>query len=296
MKEISLKILSFFLALLIVLYVYAGKKMVFFRDVPIEFLNLPPEKVIVESSAFSVKLKISGSKSVLETVKPSIRAEVDLSEVKDGLNIIEMNSKNIKAPPYVKVLSIIPQSIEVKVDPVIKKSLPVKVKIPEEEDYVITNLKTVPAEVTVEFPKSYEVKEEVIWVEVEKRCDREGDFVYQTPVSLVSENLLTVVPGKVKVKWSCEKKMVELTLQKLPVQMVNKREGVKYLLKPDKINLKIRGWSKDLKRMDLKKEIKAIIRVEDYSPGTYRVEPVIELPEGIELIEGKSPQLELIVR
>jgi YbbR domain-containing protein len=296
MKEIPLKILSLFLALLIVLYVYTGKKMVFFRDVPIDFLNLPPEKVIVESSAFSVKIKMSGSKRVLETVKPSIRAEVDLSDAKDGLNIIEITSKNIKVPPYVKILSVIPQSIEVKVEPIIKKSLPVMVKISSDEDYVVANLKTVPSEVVVEFPKGYEVKEDAIRVELEKKCDREGNFVYQTPVSLGSENLLTISPPKIKVKWICEKKLEELTLQKVPVQIANKREGVKYFLKPDRIDLKIRGWSKDLKRMDLKKEIRATVKVEDYPPGTYKVEPEIQLPEGIELIEGENQKLELVVR
>jgi YbbR domain-containing protein len=295
MKEINLKILSLFLAILVWLYVYGGKKLVLFRDVPIDFLNLPPEKVILESSAFSVKIKLSGSKRVLETVKPPIRAEIDLSSVRDGLNIIEITTKNIKVPPYVKILSVFPQTIEVKVDSISKRALPVIVKISSDENYVVKNIKAIPSEVFVEFPKSHILKEDFLLLEVEKKCDAEGNFVYQSPVPLNSENFLKITPGEIKVKWTCEKKIEELIVRKIPVIIKNKKEGMKYLLKPDKIDLKIKGWSKDLKGMDFKKEIEAAVEAED-KPGTYEVEPKIKIPDGIELVDGEKQKLELIVK
>jgi len=296
MKKMNLKILSLFLAVLIWLYVYGDKKLVFFRDVPVDFLNLPPEKVILESSVFSVKIKLSGSKRVLETVRPSIHAEIDLSSVRDGLNIIEINTKNIKVPPYVKILSVFPQTIEVKIDSISKRALPVIAKISSDENYVVRDIKIIPSEVVVEFPKSYILKKDHLLLEIEKKCSTEGNFVYQSPVPLNSENFLKITPGEIKVKWTCEKKIEELILRKIPVLIKNKKEGMKYFLKPDKIDLKIRGWSKDLKRMDFKKEIEAIVEAGNYERGNYEVEPKIKIPDGIELVDVEKQKLELIVR
>ncbi len=295
MKDITLKLLSLFLAILIWLYVYGVKKMVFFRDVPIDFLNLPPEKVIIESSAFSVKIKLSASRRILETVKPSIRAEIDLSSVKDGVNIIEITPGNIKAPPYVKILSVSPQTIEIKIDSVTEKSLPVIAEIPVDEDYIVNDLKTIPPEVIVETPKSFTPNENFLVLKIDKKCNKEGNFVYQSPVSLNSENLIHITPKEIKVKWRCDKKMEEKIIKNLPVIIKNKKEGMKYFLKPDKINLKIKGWAKDIKNMNLKDAIEISVDVKDYKKGSYEISPIIKTPDEIEVLAGSEEKLKLRV-
>lgn len=296
MRNITLKIISLLLAILIWLYVYGGKKSVFFRDVPVDFLNLPSEKVILEASAFSVKIKLSGAKRVFETVKPSIRAEIDLSYVRDGLNIIEINPKNIKAPPYVKILSVSPQTVEVKIDSIIKKSLPVIAEIPVDEDFVLSDLKVIPSEVSIELPKTYTPDQNSVVVRTGKRCNSEGNFSYQVPVPLNSENLINITPNEIRVKWTCERKIESAVINGIPVLLKNKKKGMKYVLKPAKINLKIKGWSKELKGMDMKKEIEVSLDVGGYNPGEYEVLPEIKIPQGLELLEGGEKRLRLVVK
>jgi YbbR domain-containing protein len=156
-SNISLKIISFAIALTLWIFVtYRGQSEIVI-DVPIEFKNIPKGMEILRQSTKDVSLNISGPDRLLKVMRPSdVRVIVDLSNAKKGESIIYIDRDNVKIPNTIKVQRIDPTNIKVTLDESIKKEVPIKAYIigEPEKGFKILEVRTVPSSVTIEGTKT----------------------------------------------------------------------------------------------------------------------------------------------
>ena len=96
-------------------------------DVPVEYVNRAPQLEIMDTSATSVELRLSGSRSIIGTIRSEqLRVVVDLSQAVGGKNNIPINSDNLTLPPGVILNDVSPHNIEVAMDVLVEKEFPVQ--------------------------------------------------------------------------------------------------------------------------------------------------------------------------
>lgn len=105
-------------------------------EIPIEYMNRDPGMEIVETSVNAVNLNLSGSGTLIRSLRPDqVKIKLDLGKAVPGLNTFTITNENISLPPGVLLKRVQPQVLEVVLDVPVKKELPVQVdwvgKLPE---------------------------------------------------------------------------------------------------------------------------------------------------------------------
>jgi diadenylate cyclase len=121
-------------------------------EVPIEYMNRETGLEILDTSRNTVSLELSGSGLLIRSVRPDqVQVRLDLSAAVPGQNIIPLTPENISLPPGVFLKNIRTQTIEVVMDVIMRKELPVQVdwggKLPE--GVIISEVKIDPETVQV---------------------------------------------------------------------------------------------------------------------------------------------------
>ena len=97
-------------------------------EVPLEYMNRDSRMQIVSTSANSVRLYLSGSGTLLSSLKPDqIRVKLDMKEAQNGDNILGISNDSIVIPPGVRLNRIEPSEVKVVLDMPATKRLPIQV-------------------------------------------------------------------------------------------------------------------------------------------------------------------------
>jgi diadenylate cyclase len=105
-------------------------------EIPVEYVNLPPGMEILDTSVNTVNLRLSGSGTLIKSIRPEqVKVSVDLSKAVTGDNVFTITNENVSQPPGIFLRDIKPQVVEVTLDVLVKKELPIQVdwvgKLPE---------------------------------------------------------------------------------------------------------------------------------------------------------------------
>ncbi len=116
-------------------------------DIPVEYMNRPPEMEILDTSVNAVRLEISGSGALLRKIQPEqVSVKLDLSKGVPGSNPFTITPESVSLPPGVLLKDVKPPVVEVTLDMTVKKELPVQVdwvgKL--QDPYVIAQVKVDP--------------------------------------------------------------------------------------------------------------------------------------------------------
>ncbi len=97
-------------------------------EVPIQFKNRQSGMEVVEVSENNVNLQISGSNALLRSISSDkLYVEINLENVDIGENNFTLTSKNIQLPPGISLNQITPSTVNVLIDSIETKDLPVQV-------------------------------------------------------------------------------------------------------------------------------------------------------------------------
>lgn len=97
-------------------------------EVPIEYMNRDPNMEIVHASVNSVRLNLSGSGTLIKSMRPDqVRVRLDIGNAADGPNTFSITSSNITLPPGIILKEVAPQNVVVNLDVTVRKELPVQV-------------------------------------------------------------------------------------------------------------------------------------------------------------------------
>jgi hypothetical protein len=97
------------------------------QRVPVEFINPDKKMEIISSSVSSVRLQISGARPLINALKPEqINVKLNLSQSVVGSNKLSITSENILLPPGIRLKSIEPSELDITLDTLAEKKLPVQ--------------------------------------------------------------------------------------------------------------------------------------------------------------------------
>jgi len=133
-------------------YFSRGMETLATQEIPIEFTNRDPKMRITRASASDVKLLISGAKPLINALKPEqITVKLTLADYRVGINTLSVTRKDVKLPPGIRLKSIDPAQVEITLDALMEKQLPVQPnwtgRLPQ--GYVMKGTRTIPPDVRV---------------------------------------------------------------------------------------------------------------------------------------------------
>ncbi|MCP3874969.1 MAG: DisA protein [Desulfobacteraceae bacterium] len=97
------------------------------HEVPVEFINPDQKMEIISSSVSNVKLLISGARPLINSINPEqINIQLSLSQSVVGINKLSITKEDILLPPGVQLKKIDPSEIDVTLDTLIEKELPIQ--------------------------------------------------------------------------------------------------------------------------------------------------------------------------
>lgn len=127
-KNWHLKFLSLFFAVLLWLFVMGEQKAEVGFTVPLELKNLPHGLIVANEVPSLVDVRISGPRTLLSKLQPSaLSMSVDLNGLKAGLTTFKRLDQNLNIPSMLRVSRLSPSYVEVKLERVREKRVPVHV-------------------------------------------------------------------------------------------------------------------------------------------------------------------------
>jgi YbbR domain-containing protein len=156
-KNIGLKLLSFFFALILWFYVNAKGMSEVNYVVPLEYHNLPSSLVMVGESVDYVDVRIKRREGFQnQATSQQMSAIVDLSEAKAGETAYTLTEKDVRVPGHMEATRISPRAIKVRLESVVTKSVEVVAEVTGKpaEGVSLKSVEVNPSRVTVEGAKS----------------------------------------------------------------------------------------------------------------------------------------------
>lgn len=204
--NVWLKIASLILAVTLWLFVILSGRSEVIMDIPLAFTNIPSNLDVVESPK-TIKVSIEGQESLLKNLdNDEITAVVDLSDTKPGRAFFTISKDNITLPKTFIVTSINPETISLRLESQLKKTVSVKPSVfgVPEKGFAIVNIRVIPEKIELEGPKSevskiYNIKTEPLDIN-----GINSDLKYKANLNISNPNIRKNV-NKVEVHISIKK-------------------------------------------------------------------------------------------
>jgi YbbR domain-containing protein len=205
-QNIWLKLSSLVFAIILWFFVILSGRTETSMKAPVSFINLPPGLEIMDSPK-TVSVVIEGQERLLRSLRQNeISATIDLSNTRAGKVFVTLTKDNIIIPKMLTVSSIDPETISLKIESQLMKSVPVKpavVGLPQ-KGFAIVEISVVPAIVALEGPKSAVAKVSSIKTEPIDINGINADLTYKANLNLTDTNIKKNV-SKVEVNITVKK-------------------------------------------------------------------------------------------
>jgi YbbR domain-containing protein len=147
-----LKLISLAFAVVLWFFVMGESRMEVNHIVPLEYENLPKNLMIASEVPSSVAIRISGPRALQVNLSPSdISLAVDLKGLPAGVTSFKRLEESLNIPSGLKITRISPSYVDVKLERVREREVPVRVVLTGEPavGFIVKSFKAVPAKVTV---------------------------------------------------------------------------------------------------------------------------------------------------
>ncbi len=292
-----MKFFSLLLAIFLWFFVMGEKKAEFsFSDVPLVLINKPSDLIITNQSVDRINLRVGGSRTVLATLpSSSIKAIIDLEEVKKGTTVFRDLIEKVKLPNGTKITSISPAEFSLTLDSIVVKKIPVHLNMSgkPQEGYEISHVSIKPEFVEVSLAES-EAKELNKVMTVPLAISEAKENV-KRKIALVLTDLdppRSISERKVEVSILISEKIVEKTMPEVAVELINSQYKTK--VNPATFQLTLKGPYHQVNELS-DKSISALIDLKGLEPGKYSKKAEIKLPENVSLVEAEPLRFKIVV-
>ncbi len=204
--NIWLKLSSLVIAIILWFFVILSGRSDVTIDIPVNFINLPPKLEVVDFPQ-TVSISIEGQERMFKDLKKSnINAVIDLSEAKTGKSFFTISSDNIELPQMMTITNIDPETVSLKIEEQMSKSVTVKPDIvgTPEKGYAIVEVISSPDSVVIEGPKSLIRKIRRVKTEPIDINDINSDLIFKANLNLAHSSIRKSI-NKVDVNISVKK-------------------------------------------------------------------------------------------
>jgi YbbR domain-containing protein len=259
-------------------------------EVPVEFRNIPGDLMVMDNRVDFVVLRLTGPRTLVSTIDAEeMKLLLDLNAAKPGTVSYPLGGSSFNIPRGVAVARITPPVIHLRMEPVIKLTLPVSVRIAGKPaaGFRISQTLVQPARVTVQGPAE-EVRR-LTAVETVPVDLNETRGVPKRLTRLATDGKpLTFLPDQVEVSVSLEEEQVIREFAQVEIGAKD-FTGI-YAVNPKTIFLRVSGAKNLLDKLELS-SMGVFVKLQGLSVGDHSLPPQFDLPNGVKVVEYKPARI-----
>jgi YbbR domain-containing protein len=261
-------------------------------EVPVEFRNIPSDLMVMDNRVDYVVLRLMGPRTLVSTLDADrMKLMLDLQGAKSGSLSYPLSTDYFNIPRGVSIARITPPVIHLRLEPVVRRTLPVNVRISGKpgSGYRIAETVVKPETVSVQGPAE-EVRRlaaiETVPVDIE---DSRG--VVKRKVRLSNEGKpLALIPDYVEVSVAIEEEQITRAFERIEVHAADYK-GV-YSVAPQSVYLRLSGPKSTIEKLKLGPE-RVYLNLKGMSVGEHSVPLVLDLPSDVKVLEQKPQRFKV---
>jgi YbbR domain-containing protein len=259
-------------------------------EVPVEFRNIPQDLMVMDNRIDYVVLRLMGPRTLVSTLdSQTLKLSLDLAGAKSGSASFPLGADDFNVPRGVAIGRITPPVIHLRLEPVVKRMLPITVRLSGKPTagYVIGETAANPRTVSVQGPAE-EVRRlstiETISVDVE-----DSRSAIKRRVRLSTDGKpLTLSPDQVDVVVNVEEQQVVREFDRVEVQAKDFKGA--YTISPQWVKLRLAGPKTVVEKLDLTAD-NVFLDLHGMSAGDHNVELSFNLPPEIRVVEQRPQRV-----
>ena len=279
-------------------YVVSGQEKVeTWLEVPLEFVNLPPQMEITSGLVSKLQVRIRGTSNQVRSLNVGRLAyKLDLGKINVGTNVIPLVPESVTITSAVEVVEISPTRLELVADVVVSKTVPVRLDwtgLPG-DDVQFKNATVFPDQVTVTgFASALQSVDSISTALVQVSPDESLSLSgrarlllpkdVRTPVSSVSYEL--------EFGLTTQELWVKMNLEPVRYSTFN------YTFEPAFVRVRLEMPVRLLKDKDWRDSLRLILDPgSNPAIGQSVIQPQPRFPDGVRILEAKPEEIEIVVQ
>jgi YbbR domain-containing protein len=264
-------------------------------EVPVEFRNIPPDLMVMDNRVDYVVLRLSGPRTLVSTFDADdLKLGLDLHGARPGSVSYPLGSSSFNIPRGVTVARITPPVVHLRLEPVVKRMLPVTVRFVNKP------------------PPGQKIAEALVEperVSVVGPADEVGRLVSVETVAIDLEESRSVVKRKVRLAtdgkpFSFSPDQVEITLTLGEEEISRAFSSIdvdakgftgEYTVSPRSVHLQLFGPRSIIEKLELGKD-QVYLDLKGLAPGLHSVPLSINLPPAVKVTEQKPQRFKVRIR
>jgi YbbR domain-containing protein len=286
--NLGTKLISVAIAIVLWVIVLGSRNVEVTKEVPLEVIT-PGELVASNEIPTRVAFRLSGPKAFLraelDRVEEPIR--VNLADKKPGIVTYRFFSDNIRLPIGVKVVSINPPTILIKLEYLKRKEVPLKLELKGAlpNGYRLVKAEVHPSTVKIKGPESHvdtlaEVASNPIDLSTFKQTTSTDVSVEFSRYSIQADGPMPKATLEIEPTLAANYKIKNVDVQVLT--------HLRAKVEPKNVTISVRTDPDKLKLLD-RSHVKVLLDLQDKSKGSYDLEPKVSLPDGVGFV-GVLPE------
>ncbi|MGE4233160.1 MAG: YbbR-like domain-containing protein [Bacteriovoracia bacterium] len=283
-SNLGLKAVSLVVGVILWFVVLGSRNVEIVKDVPIEIVS-PATLVVANEVPDKVAFRIAGPKAFLRTIlnRREEPIRVNLTNAKAGLFTYRFFSDNIQMPLGVKVVSMNPAAMVVKLEPVKSKEVQVRLVTHGESPlgHKIKRLELVRSTIKVKGPESRMDHLTELFSHPIDLGTLLASGEFEVTLDMEKHPGVSVEGEKPRVQVEVIAETAEFKIRNVPIQVLSNRA---FSVSPGEATLVVSGSAEQIKTLDRSK-IHVTVDVRRKGAGTHEVAPFAQLPAGVKLIK-----------
>lgn len=291
--DLGLKLLSLAFAMGLWFFVNAGQKAAERAvEVPVEFRNIPADLMVANPSVSQIELRVIGPPALLSTIGPeSLKVSLDLDGMRPGNSTFRLSPEFFNPPRGVRITRISPSVINLKMDLVAVRSLPVSVRFGGKTPYglKVARVEVRPENVKVRGPAAEVSRmDSVETVPLELESSR-GQITREVRLSSPGTSL-SFSPDRVTVSVTLEEELMTREFNRVEVKA--KDFAGAYSVSPSRVYVRLSGPTRILGQFQLGAD-QLYIDLKGLGPGNHTLPLSFNLPPEVKVLEHRPDRFKV---
>jgi YbbR domain-containing protein len=264
-------------------------------EVPVEFRNIPTDLMVMDNRVDYVVLRLSGPRTLVSTLDAEdLKLGLDLHDARPGPVSYPLGSSSFNIPRGVTVARITPPVVHLRLEPVVKRMLPVTVRFVNKPPpgQKIAETLVEPERVSVIGPAD-EVRR-LVSVETVAVDLEESRSPMKRRVRLATDGKpFSFYPDQVDVTVRLGEEEISRTFNSIDVDA--KEYTGDYSVSPRSVHLQLFGPRSIIEKLELGKD-QVYLDLKGLPPGLHSVSLNVNLPPEVKVTEQKPQRFKVRIR
>jgi hypothetical protein len=289
-SNVGLKVLALVIA--VGLWVAGHRDIERAVEVPLEFRNIPADLMVLDNRVDFVVLRLMGPRTLVSTLDAGeLKLSLDLDGAKSGSVSYPLSPGSFNIPRGITVARITPPVVHLRLEPVVRRTLPVSVKLTGKPSagYHIVQTVSQPQNISVAGPA--EEMRRLVNVETLPIDIDEGRSAIKRKTRLSNDGKpLTFFPDQVDVTVTIEEEEGSREFNSVAVRAKDFKGT--YTVSPSSVALRLSGAKSRLDKLELTGD-EVYLNLKGLPAGEYNLPLMVELPAGIQVVEQKPQRFKV---